>query len=151
MKKITFVLFLTLVLDILTKQIVIHTLVEQQSIVIIKNFFSLTFAKNTGIAFSLFEGKLIFIILMSLVVIFFIIQYLKDKKVSLLESVCYGVIIGGAIGNLLDRIVYGYVIDFFDFSFFGYHFPIFNVADICIVVGIFGLFILNFKEKDVKI
>ena len=146
MKKIIPISIFTLLLDILTKQIVIHTMLEEQSIPIIKNFFHLTYAKNTGVAFSFLEGKVPFIILMTLIIIIFILKYLKEQIPTRIETICYGLILGGALGNLLDRLLYGYVIDFFDFRIFSYHFPIFNIADSCIVVGIFLLLIKSLKE-----
>ena len=70
-------------------------------------------------------------------------KYIRDGINSNSELVSYGFIMGGAIGNLVDRIFYGYVIDFFDFNLFGYQAPIFNVADIFIVVGVFLLIIFG--------
>lgn len=142
-------MILVLLVDFLTKQLVIHSLVENQSVSLIQNFFSLTYVKNTGIAFSFLEGKLTFIIGMSFLVLFFLFFYLKKKKSNWIEVLCYGMLIGGAIGNLVDRIVYGYVIDFFDFTLFRYQFPIFNVADMCIVIGIFGLLFVSFFENKI--
>lgn len=147
MKKIILISILTLIIDIFTKQIVLNTLIEDQSITIIKDFFSITFAKNTGVAFSFLEGRIPFIIIMTTIVIFFILKYLKTTTINKYESICYGLIIGGAIGNLIDRIIYGYVIDFFDFNLLGYSFPIFNLADTAIVIGVIILFILSLIES----
>ena len=147
MKKIILISILTLIIDIFTKQIVLNTLIEDQSITIIKDFFSITFAKNTGVAFSFLEGRIPFIIIMTTIVIFFILKYLKTTTINKYESICYGLIIGGAIGNLIDRIIYGYVIDFFDFNLLGYSFPIFNLADTAIVIGVITLFILSLIES----
>ena len=147
MKKIILISILTLIIDIFTKQIVLNTLIEDQSITIIKDFFSITFAKNTGVAFSFLEGRIPFIIIMTTIVIFFILKYLKTTTINKYESICYGLIIGGAIGNLIDRIIYGYVIDFFDFNLLGYSFPVFNLADTAIVIGVIILFILSLIES----
>lgn len=136
--------------DILTKQLVVNFMIERQSIPIINNFFYLTYARNKGIAFSLLEGKLVFIIIMTILVIGIIIKYIKDSTATSIEIICYSLVIGGAIGNLLDRIIYGYVIDFLDFHLFHYNFPIFNLADSCIVIGIFFLLLMNFKESEGK-
>jgi signal peptidase II len=62
---------------------------------------------------------------------------IKNKDLSKLDVAIYSLLVGGILGNMFDRIVYGYVVDFFDFRFFGYDFPVFNVADICIVVSVF--------------
>lgn len=150
MKKILAIALFILFLDIITKQLIVNTLFEHQSIAIIKNFFYLTYAKNDGIAFSFLEGKVPFIIIMTVIVIFLILKYIKDNDPTKIEMYCYGLIIGGAIGNLLDRVLYGYVIDFLDFYLFSYHFPIFNLADTSIVIGIFILLIASLKERSDK-
>lgn len=147
MKKIILISILTLVVDIFTKQLVLNTLIEHQSISIINNFFNITFAKNTGVAFSFLEGKVPLIILMTSIIILLILKYIKSTNPNKYETICYGLIIGGAIGNLIDRIIYGYVIDFLDFNLFGYPFPIFNLADTAIVIGIFALIILSLIES----
>ena len=148
MKKIILISTLTLIIDILTKQLVINLMIENQSISLIKDFFSITYAKNTGVAFSFLEGNVSLIIIITSIIILLILKYIKDTIQNKYESICYGLIIGGAIGNLIDRICYGYVIDFLDFNLFGYPFPIFNIADTAIVIGIFSLIILSFiKDK----
>lgn len=147
MRKIILISILILIVDIITKQLVIHTMIEHQSISIIKNFFSITLAKNTGVAFSFLEGKVPLIIIMTTIVILIILKYIKTTNPNKLESICYSLVLGGALGNLIDRIIYGYVIDFLDFNLFGYPFPIFNLADTFIVIGIILLIILNIIES----
>ena len=150
MKK-TFIISLFIVLiDIVSKQLVSHFLVEGESIVIIPKFFSLTFAKNTGVAFSMLEGMNIFIVIVTIIVIWCIIRYILHSSYLFYEVVGYSFIIGGAIGNLIDRIIYGYVIDFFDFNILGYDFPVFNIADSAIVIGVILIVIFSFKKGDVK-
>ncbi len=150
MRKIVATGVVALFLDILSKQLVIHLMLENQSVSIISRFFYLTYVQNTGIAFSFLEGKVPFIIVMTVVVIFLVFQYIKDTDRCNLEDICYGMVIGGAVGNLVDRLVYGYVIDFLDVRILGYHFPIFNLADSFIVVGILILFVYSFKEGREK-
>ena len=95
------------------------------------------------------EGNLVFIIFLSLLIIGGIFFSIRFKKLSWSESFCYALIVGGAIGNLIDRVIYGYVIDFFDFTLFGYEMAIFNVADIFIVLGVFLLLFMEFwKGRD---
>lgn len=147
MRKIILISILILMVDIITKQLVIHTMIEQQSISIIKNFFSITLAKNTGVAFSFLEGKIPLIIIMTTIIILIILKYIKTTNPNKIESICYGLVLGGALGNLIDRIIYGYVIDFLDFNLFGYPFAIFNLADTFIVIGIILLIILNIIES----
>mgnify|MGYP003302981343 CR=1 FL=1 len=147
MKKIILISILILIIDIISKQLVLHTMLEHQSIAIIDNFFSITLAKNTGVAFSLLEGKLPLIIIMTTIIIFIILKYIKSTNPNNIESICYSLVLGGALGNLIDRIIYGYVIDFLDFNLLGYPFPIFNLADTFIVIGIILLLILSLIES----
>ena len=86
---------------------------------------------------------------MSLVIISFIIYYIcKNKPKSNFEKISYSMILGGAIGNLIDRIIYGYVVDFLDFNVFGYDYPIFNLADSFILIGVILLVIWTWRCKD---
>jgi signal peptidase II len=131
-----------LVLDQLTKMIVDRTMSLHQSIPIIDGFFSLTYVRNTGAAFGIFAGsheafRLPFLILVSVIALGFVVVMLKrlrDEETGLITALSF--IIGGAIGNLVDRVLYGEVIDFVDFYWSNYHWPAFNVADSCITVGV---------------
>lgn len=148
MKKIMPISILVLIIDIISKQIILKTVTEGEKIVIIKKFFSITLAKNTGIAFSMLERKIPIIIIVTLFIIFILINDIKNRKIKKIEQFSYALVIGGAIGNLLDRIIYGYVIDFLDFKIFNYDYPIFNLADTFIVIGIILILIINIKEKE---
>ena len=107
MKKIILLSILFLCLDIFSKQIVIHFMVENQTIQIIPHFFSLTYVKNTGVAFSMLSGNLTFILMMSVLVVGVLIYFAKNRESGQLENFCYSMILGGALGNFLDRIFYG--------------------------------------------
>lgn len=147
MKKIIRISSIFLVIDIIVKLFVKNKLALQQSIKIIDNFFYITYVKNTGAAWSILSGEQTFLIIFSLVVIIAILIYLYKKKIyTKLEIIGYGLLISGAIGNLIDRIVYGYVIDYLNFYIFNYDFPVFNIADSCIVIGIMLLFISSWRE-----
>ncbi|MEE1043509.1 MAG: signal peptidase II [Clostridia bacterium] len=117
---------------------------------VFKDVFHLTYHSNTGMAFGMLAGNkglLICICAVVLLVIGIIIY--KSKPQKIIEKLCYGMIIGGAVGNVFDRISYGFVIDFLDFRIINY--PIFNVADCFVVVGAIMLcvYILFFdKRKD---
>ena len=147
MKKVILISLMVFGLDIVSKQLIIHLLNVDESIRIVKNFFSITYAKNTGVAFSLLDGKVSFIVIMTLFVVFFLFKYVINHVNSKLEIIAYSFVIGGALGNLFDRIIYGYVIDFLDFYIFGYNYPIFNLADSFIVIGIFLLLFKSIKER----
>ena len=138
MKKIKYILIIlvTFLIDQISKIIIMKNFQLGESISIIKNFFKLTYTHNDGAAFGLFGGKTIFIVLVSLCILFYLIYELfKHKHINTLASISISLIIGGLIGNLLDRIYYGYVRDFLDFKIFNYDFAVFNFGDVAIVVG----------------
>lgn len=147
MKKIIGISFICILIDQIIKLIISININVADSINIIKNFFRITYLQNTGAAFSIFSGNRIFLILITLVallLIYFIL--IKGKEITKTETICYGLLIGGIIGNLIDRVRIGYVIDYLDFNFGSYHYPVFNFADICIVVSAIILLIISFKE-----
>lgn len=149
MKKITLISLICIFIDQITKLIIKNTINLHSSIILIKNFFSLTYVKNYGAAWSILSGSRIFLIIIAIASLFLIYNYfIKDKNLSKLEIITYGLLIGGIIGNLIDRIVFGYVIDFFDFLIFNYNFPVFNFADIFIVVSA-GLIIIDTVRGEV--
>lgn len=116
---------------------------------VIRGFFRITYTCNDGAAFSILKGKRVFFIIMTIVVVFFIVYYLLKNKVYWVEKYSLLLIISGAVGNLIDRVMYGYVIDFLDFIIFGYDFPVFNIADSFITIGAVGLIIsILFLNKE---
>ena len=116
---------------------------------VIRGFFRITYTCNDGAAFSILKGKRVFFIIMTIIVGFFIVYYLLKNKVYWVEKYSLLLIISGAVGNLIDRIMYGYVIDFLDFIIFGYDFPVFNIADSFITIGAIGLIIsILFLNKE---
>ncbi len=107
----------------------------------VTSFFSLTFLKNTGVSFGLFKGaNWLFTLVAVAALALFIYYYAAEKKYRLQ----YAIIIAGITGNLIDRLFLGYVVDFFNF----YYWPVFNIADSSIFVGIVWLFILLVKNKE---
>jgi signal peptidase II len=131
-----------LIADQLTKFIVDQTIPLHHSIPIIDDLFSLTYIRNTGAAFGILSGsaaafRLPFLLLFSTVAIVFIILMLRrlpDRETGLITALAF--ILGGAIGNLIDRIAYGEVIDFLDFYWSRFHWPAFNLADSFITIGV---------------
>jgi len=126
------------------------------SIPVIENFFSLTYIRNTGAAFGILAGsheaiRLPVLVVFSLVAIGFILVLLKrlpSGETGLITALAF--ILGGAIGNLIDRIAYGEVIDFLDFYWSGYHWPAFNLADSFITIGvlIIAYYLIRAKGAD---
>ena len=137
-----------LCIDQISKLLVVNLLTKTDSITIIKNFFYLTYINNDGAAFSILVGKRIFLILIAVLVIVMLIRYIKKNNIqNKLELVSISLIIGGSLGNLMDRVVRGYVIDFLDFKIFNYNFPIFNLADTFIVIGVFLLLLKEIRKE----
>ncbi len=127
-------------LDQWTKIWAAAELAGQKAIVVIPGVFELNYTENPGVAFSMLENqRWLFIPLSLLITGFFLAVLLRSplRKHAWFNLIC-ALILSGAIGNLIDRIAYGYVIDFLSFCLID--FPIFNVADCCVVVGAFALF-----------
>ena len=135
-------------IDILSKILVKNFLLLGHKNKIIDNFFYITYVKNTGAAWSIFSGVTILITIITLIIVAILIYYIINHKLNKIETVSYALILGGAIGNLLNRIMYGYVIDFLDFKIFNYDYPIFNIADISIVIGVFLLIIAMIRGEN---
>lgn len=149
MKKILPISFILLIIDQILKFVVINNMNLNNSIIIIKNFFNITYVRNIGAAWSILSGNRYFLIIISIISFYLIYRYLiKDKLLNKLETIVYATLIGGLLGNLTDRIVYGYVIDYLDFKIFNYNYPIFNFADICIVVSVICLLFIIRGEKN---
>lgn len=138
------------ILDQFTKIWAINTLKDAGTITIIPNFFRLLYVENFGAAFGILQNKRWIFIIISLIVIIAIIFFLLKNysKLNLLSKIAMAMLLGGAIGNFIDRAKLGYVVDFFSFRLFNaYEFPVFNVADIFIVLGTFAIFILVLLNK----
>lgn len=151
MRKKVYILSLILFLiDLISKLIVINTIKIYSSIIVIPNFFYITYVRNVGAAFSILEGKQIFLIVLGLIILFGIIKYLYKEKLNSYKIIYYSLLIGGIIGNLYDRIVYNSVIDFLDFKLFSYNAPIFNMADTFIFIGVALIIIESVVIKKCK-
>ena len=140
-----------LVLDQFTKYIVEQSFYLSESIPIIDEVFNFTYVENRGIAFGLFQGRLSIISILTVVAIVAIFIYvLRNKKtLSILEHFGYTLILSGAVGNMIDRLFRGFVVDMLDFR--GIWSFVFNLADVWINVGVFLLIvdylILHRNEK----
>ena len=150
MKKILLIGIILTLIDQFIKIFVVSFMSYGESIMVIKNFFSITLVHNTGAAFSILSTNTFFLILVGILALFLIyLFFIKDKEISKKENILYGMLIGGIIGNLIDRIFRGYVIDFLDFNIFGYNFPVFNFADILITISIVFI-IVDIIRRDIN-
>jgi signal peptidase II len=130
------------VLDQLTKAIVLARMDLHQSIPVVDGFFALTYVRNTGVAFGILAGRLaefrvpflLAVSVLALLVLLWFVHTIPAGRRAVLAA-CGGVL-GGAIGNMIDRAAYGEVIDFLDVYFGTYHWPAFNIADAAITVGV---------------
>ena len=138
-----------LLLDIISKIIIRHYFFLGESVRIISNF-NITYVKNTGAAWSIFQNNTFLVLIISAMVIVGMIVYVYHNKPKIfINKLSFGFILGGAMGNFIDRLIYGYVIDFIDIKIFGYDYPIFNIADIFIVVGVIILIVITWRvEKN---
>lgn len=142
-----------IIIDQLTKFGAIKYLKGQKPIVIIKNFIELTYVQNEGAAFGILQQKRTLFIIITLLVVILITFYLVKNYNSLTKLTHIGVatLLGGAIGNLIDRIRLGYVVDFISVRLINsYDFPVFNVADIAIVLStILIVYIVLFDKHEI--
>lgn len=148
-KYLYIVLFIVglVLIDQISKLLVVNYLSDK--IVLINNFLSLDYVKNTGAAFGFFSGNIFFLVLITLALVIYLIYELKqniDKKFNLAFII---LIISGAIGNLIDRVFRGFVVDFISFILFNSQMPVFNIADIFVTCGVAGLIFVMFKEEKV--
>lgn len=141
-----------MLLDQLIKLIITKNMTIHQEITIIPKFFSLYYLENTGAAFSIFGNKTLLLIFISIICLILLKNYIKKlKRVTNLTIISLGIMIGGIIGNLFDRLIYTAVIDYLSFNLFGYSFPVFNLADIGITLGALLLIIdLIIEEISLK-
>ncbi len=140
-------------LDQATKSYILHTMRLHESITIIQGYFSLTYIRNPGAAFGILSTsssafRLVFFFVTSVFALGLLgTIFYRLHPQDVWEQVTVSSIFGGAIGNLLDRVQYGEVIDFLDFSIKEYHWPAFNVADSAISVGVISLLVLFALDK----
>lgn len=141
----TLALVIFLALDQFSKYLVDSSMELGQTIPLIKGFFDLTYVRNDGAAWNILSGKQTLLIVVTGAVMLTIIAYVivNRKKISLLEKLSLGMIVGGGIGNLIGRASVGYVIDFLNIQII----PVFNVADIGVTVGCILLILTILKSK----
>ena len=129
----------TIIVDQLTKFLVVKYMTLGQSISVIDNFLYITTHRNEGAAWGILQGKMIFFYVVTLVVIGLVILWIRklDIKKEKLLVIALSLILGGALGNFIDRVMYQHVVDFINTYIFGYDFPIFNIADSALCIGVF--------------
>lgn len=155
MKKYITLIIALVAMDQITKIYIKNNFELYETKTVIPGFFNITFVLNPGAAFG-FLAKLndsyrqIFFLTVTFIAIILLIYLMFKEKKHKLRLFSYSIILSGAFGNFIDRIYLGSVIDFLDFYIKKYHWPAFNIADSCITVGVFLLFIDIFFQKGGK-
>jgi signal peptidase II len=140
-------------MDRLSKSLVVSRLPLYDSVPVIQDFFHLTHVANTGALFGLMAGLasplrgIVFITIPVLAILLILVFQFRTAESELPIQVGLSLILGGAMGNLYDRVLYGHVVDFLDFSLAGHHWPAFNLADSSICLGVFTL-VLDLLRHD---
>ena len=139
---------LFVIVDQVVKIWIVNNFSLHDGMELIKRLVSILYVRNTGAAWGMFEGKMVFFYLITAVAVGTLLYLMfKEKGKSKLLLTAYSLILAGAVGNFIDRIRLGYVVDMFKFEFID--FPIFNVADICLTIGVIFLFYyVIFKEQS---
>ncbi|MEN1966954.1 signal peptidase II [Lentibacillus sp. N15] len=138
-------------LDQLTKWLIVKNMELYEQVPVIENFFYITSHRNTGAAWGILQDQMTFFYIITAVVVVGLVFYMqKYGKNSPLLAVSLSLILGGAIGNFIDRIFRQEVVDFLDFIIIRYDFPIFNVADSCLCIGVILVLIATFMDEKKK-
>lgn len=150
------IMVLVVVSDQLSKLWILENFTLYESTEIIPGFFNLTFLRNTGAAFGLLAGmpllwrQVFFITIAVVALVALVVMQRKMAQENFWYTLCFALIGGGAVGNVIDRVLYGSVIDFLDVYVGEYHWPAFNVADSGICVGVTIFLLLQIFERDEK-
>ncbi|CAM3929319.1 lipoprotein signal peptidase [Staphylococcus xylosus] len=132
-----FITIVILLLDQITKFIVASSMRVGDSFNVIPHFLNITSHRNNGAAWGILSGKMSFFYIITIIIlVVLIVFYIKEAKQHLLMQVAISLLFAGALGNFIDRVLHGEVVDFVDTNIFGYNFPIFNVADSSLTIGV---------------
>ncbi|MBQ8234834.1 MAG: signal peptidase II [Bacilli bacterium] len=138
---------IAIALDQISKIIIASNFNLYESFKIINNF-NITYVNNYGAAWGIFDNSTLILAFIGIIAsIFIYFVFVRNEQLSKLQDIFYGLLIGGILGNVVDRIVRGHVIDFIDVKIFGYNFPIFNLADTFIVISIIYIIISLFRNE----
>lgn len=140
---------LAIIFDQLSKMAVLEYLRSMETVPLLEGVFHLTYVENRGAAFGIFQNQRWIFIVLTIAVVLLVLYAVYIKKFhNKMFLVCGALVCGGAAGNLIDRIFRGFVVDMFDFRLI--HFPVFNVADICVCVGVIlaGVYFVFFDKEQ---
>ncbi|EGQ1779400.1 signal peptidase II [Staphylococcus pseudintermedius] len=147
-------LFITLIIligDQLTKFIIRTQMTLGESFAVVPKFLYITSHRNNGAAWGILSGKMTFFYIITIIVLIaLIVFYIKEAKNNMLMQIALSLLFSGALGNFIDRVSSGEVVDFIDTVIFGYDFPIFNIADASLTIGVVLLIIVLLKDQNQK-
>ncbi|EKI4469490.1 TPA: lipoprotein signal peptidase [Staphylococcus pseudintermedius] len=147
-------LFITLIIligDQLTKFIIRTQMTLGESFAVVPKFLYITSHRNNGAAWGILSGKMTFFYIITIIVLIaLIVFYIKEAKNNMLMQIAISLLFSGALGNFIDRVSSGEVVDFIDTVIFGYDFPIFNIADVSLTIGVVLLIIVLLKDQNQK-
>ena len=134
---LSIIIFILLVFfDQITKYIIVNNFKLNESLILINNFLKFQYINNYGASFGILNGQVLLLVIITIIILYYLIIELKKNKNNNLLLTSFTLIISGSIGNLIDRLFRGYVVDFISFTLFKREMPIFNLADIFITFGV---------------
>lgn len=137
------------IIDQITKFLTVQNIPLGESMEVIPGIFSLTYIQNTGAAWSILEGQMAFFYIVTIIVVIMLVYFLhKEAKGEPLFAIAISFILGGALGNFIDRLHLQYVIDMFQLDFIS--FPIFNIADSALTIGVIVMLIYVIKDEFIQ-
>lgn len=145
------VAFLIIVIDQVTKWIIASSMKIGDSYEVIPNFLNITSHRNNGAAWGILSGKMFFFYIITVIIlIVLVLFFIKEAQYNLCMQLAISLLFAGALGNFIDRLFNGEVVDFIDTNIFGYDFPIFNVADSSLTIGVILVIIALLKDTTNK-
>ena len=140
------VILILTIIDQIIKYLVVSNISIGSEKIIIDNFLKFIYIRNTGAAFGILSGNIIFLIFITVLLIFYIVNEMKKNINNNLSLLSFSLILSGALGNLIDRVVRGYVVDYISFTLFNREMSVFNLADTYITIGVILLIYIVIKE-----
>ncbi|HEC2223542.1 TPA: signal peptidase II [Staphylococcus delphini] len=146
-----FIALIILIGDQLTKFIIRTQMTIGESFAVLPKFLYITSHRNNGAAWGILSGKMTFFYIITVIILVaLIVFYIKEAKNHMLMQIVISLLFSGALGNFIDRVSSGEVVDFIDTVIFGYDFPIFNIADASLTIGVILLIIVLLKDQNQK-
>ncbi|MBA8759257.1 MULTISPECIES: signal peptidase II [Staphylococcus] len=146
-----FIVVLILIADQVTKFVIRTQMAVGESFNVIPHFLSITSHRNNGAAWGILSGKITFFYIITVIILIaLVVFFIKEAKNQMMMQIAISLLFAGALGNFIDRVRTGEVVDFVDTVIFGYDFPIFNIADASLTIGVILLVIILLKDQNQK-